>query len=189
MNAPVTPCSATRARAAGIITLMAAAALAAAACSGSPSSPGLGGSPSAGGSANSSSGVAYSQCVRAHGVPNFPDPGSNGQIRKAAAIRALREVSDSRAKAATYACARLNPGQPNPVLTAQEQQAFLRAAACMRSHGFTNFPDPTFAGGHASLPRIPSSIDTKSRQFIQAEQTCIKLIPARVRPNAPGPGG
>jgi hypothetical protein len=128
--------------------------------------------------------------VRAHGVPNFPDPGSNGQIDKAAAVRALREVSDSVAKAATDACRRLNPaGQANPVLTAQEQQDYLRAAACMRSHGFTNFPDPTFPGGRASLPRIPASIDTRSRQFILAEQTCIKLIPARVRPGGPGSGG
>ena len=178
-----------RARAAAVITVMAAAAVLAAACGGSPSSTGSGGSPTAGGSANSPSGVAYSRCVRAHGVPNFPDPGSNGQISKPAVVRALREVSDSRARAATYACARLNPGRAAPVLTAQEQQDYLRAAACMRSHGFTSFPDPTFPGGHASLPRIPSNIDTKSRQFIAAGQTCIKLIPARVRPNAPRSGG
>ena len=178
MNAPV------------VITVIAATALVAAACNGSPSSAGSGGSPSAGSAANSSSGVAYSQCVRAHGVPNFPDPGSNGQIPKPAAVRALRQVSNSRAMAATYACAKLNPAnQANPVLTAQEQQDFLRAAACMRSHGFASFPDPTFPGGHANFPRIPSSIDTKSRQFIHAAQTCIKLIPARVRPNAPGSGG
>jgi hypothetical protein len=177
-------------RRAGIITVIATAALAATACGGSPSSAGSGASASTGGSANSSSGVAYSRCVRAHGVPNFPDPGSTGQISKAAAVRALRQVSDARAKAATYACRRLNPaGQADPVLTAQQQLDYLKAAACMRSHGFTSFPDPTFPGGRASLPRIPASIDTKSRQFIRAEQTCIKLIPAGVRPGGPGSGG
>jgi hypothetical protein len=168
-----------RARAAGVIAVMAAAAVLAAACGGSPSSTGSGGSRTAGGSANSSSAVAYSRCVRAHGVPNFPDPGSNGQIPKEAVVRALREVSDSRAKAATNACANLNPaGQGSPTLTAQEQQDYLRVAACMRSHGITNFPDPTFPGGHLNLPHIPSSIDTKSRQVTQAAQTCTKLIPA-----------
>jgi hypothetical protein len=177
-----------QARRAVIITFMAAAALVAAACGGTPSSAGSGGSPTPG--PNSSAGIAYSQCVRAHGVPNFPDPGSNGQISAAAAKHALRQVSDSRAMAATYACRRLSPfRQANPVLTAQEQQDFLRAAACMRSHGFTSFPDPIFPGGRASLPRIPSSIDTASPQFIQAEQTCIKLIPAPVRPGGPGSGG
>ena len=168
-----------RARVAAVITLMAAAALLTAACSGSPSSTGSGGSLTAGGSANSSSAVAYSRCVRAHGVPNFPDPDSNGQIPKEAVVPALREVGDSRAKAATNACANLNPaGQESPTLTAREQQDYLRAAACMRSHGITNFPDPTFPGGHVNLPQIPSSIDISSTQFAQARQTCEKLIPA-----------
>ena len=168
-----------RARVAAVITPMAAAALLTAACSGSPSSTGSGGSPTAGGSANSSSAVAYSRCVRAHGVPNFPDPDSNGQIPKEAVVPALREVGDSRAKAATNACANLNPaGQESPTLTAREQQDYLRAAACMRSHGITNFPDPTFPGGHVNLPQIPSSIDISSTQFAQARQTCEKLIPA-----------
>jgi hypothetical protein len=165
---------------------MAAAALLAVACGGSPSSTGFSGSPNAGGSANSQA-LAYSRCVRSHGVPDFPDPGSNGQIHKPAAVRALRRVGDSRAKAATYACANLNPaGQGNPTLTAREQQDYLKAAACMRSHGFSNLPDPTFPGGHVNLPRIPSGIDTKSRQFTQAAQTCTKPIPAGLPGTRPG---
>ena len=166
-----------------------ATALPAAACSsGSPSSAGSTGAPQAGGAANSSSGLAYSRCVRAHGVPDFPDPGSSGQLSKQAVVTALRAVSDSRAAAATGACARLNPaGQEDPVLTAQEQQDYLRAVACMRSHGITGFPDPTFPGGHLDL-QIPSSIDTTSRQFTRAEQTCTRLIPAGL-PHGSGSGG
>ena len=163
---------------------MAAAALLAA-CGGSPSSTGSGSSPNAGGSANSQA-LAYSRCVRSHGVPGFPDPENNGQIPKDAVVRALRRLSDSRAKAATAACANLNPtGQGGPTLTAQQQQDYLRAAACMRSHGITGFPDPTFPGGRVSLS-IPSSIDTKSRQFTQAAQTCTKLIPAGLPYSRPG---
>ncbi len=169
--------------------IVAATALPAAACSsGSPSSAGSTGSLRAGGSANSSSGLAYSRCVRAHGVPDFPDPGSDGQLSKQAVVTALRAVSDSRAVAATGACARLNPaGQESPILTAQEQQDYLRAVACMRSHGITSFPDPTFPGGRLNL-QIPSSIDTRSRQFTRAEQTCTKLIPAGL-PHGTGSGG
>ena len=160
------------ARVAAVITATTGLALLAAACS-----TGSGGSPNAGGSANSQA-VAYSRCMRSHGVPDFPDPASNGQIPKEAVIHALRGVSDSRAKAATNACANLNPaGQGSPTLTAQEQQDYLRAAACMRSHGITGFPDPTFPGGRVNLS-IPSSIDTTSRQFTQAAQTCTRLIPA-----------
>jgi hypothetical protein len=173
---------------AAVMTVVAAAALLAVACSDSPSSTRTGGAPTSGGAPNIPSWVAYSQCVRSHGVPNFPDPDSSGQLSKDLAIRALREVSDSRARAATYACANLNPEEHgSPPLTAQQQQDYLRAAACMRAHGITNFPDPTFSGGSAHLPVIPASIDTSSQQFLRARQTCERLIPAGLR-NGPSGG-
>ena len=130
--------------------------------------------------------LVYSRCVRSHGVPDFPDPGSNGQIRKEAAVRALRGVSDSRAKAATNACANLNPaGQESPTLTAHEQRDYLKAAACMRSHGIASFPDPAFSGGGVHFS-IPSSVDTRSERFTQARRTCARLIPAGLPYSGPG---
>jgi hypothetical protein len=162
-----------RARVAAVITVTAAAALLAAACSGSPSSTGPSGSPNAGGSANSQA-LAYTQCMRAHGVPDFPDPTSNGQIPKQE-IRQL-EVGASRLQAAGSACQNLLPAGQAP-LTAQEQRDYLKAAACMRSHGITNFPDPVFPGGRVHFP-IPAGIDTSSTQFTQARRSCEKLIPA-----------
>jgi hypothetical protein len=162
-----------RARVAAVITVTAATLLAAA-CSGSPSSTGPGGSPAAGGSASSPSALAFSQCVRSHGIPGFPDPDSNGQFSK----EKLRQVavSASRLRAVEDTCQNLLPAGPPP-LTAQDQQDYLKAAACMRSHALTNFPDPTFSDGSVSFD-IPSSIDTGSQRFIQARQTCEKLIPA-----------
>lgn len=59
----------------------------------------------------------------------------------------------------------------------QQQQDYLNAAACMRSHGITNFPDPSFSGGRVEFPDI-NKIDTHSTQFTQARQTCQRLIPA-----------
>ena len=177
-----------RARVAAVIIVMADAALLVAACSGGPSSTGSGGSPNAGGSANSQA-LAYSRCVRSHGVPDFPDPDSNGQIPKEAAVRALRGLSDPRAMAATGACANLNPAeQGSRTLTAQEQQDYLSAAACMRSHGITNFPDPVFSGGSVHFA-IPSSIDASSMPFTQARQTCERLIPAGLPYSSSAPGG
>ena len=176
-----------RAHAVAVITVLAAPL--AAACSGSPSPAGSGGSPSAGGSAHSPSAVAYSRCVRAHGVPDFPDPNGSGDIPKQAVVNAAQQVSASRFQAATAACQRLNPRQaPGTLshpLTAQEQQDYLRAAACMRSHGFPGFPDPAFSAGRVTV-NIPASIDTTSRQFSQAAQTCTKLIPAGLPYSRPG---
>ena len=162
-----------RGRVAAVITVMATAALLAAACGGSPPSTGSGGSPTAGGSANPSSAVAYSRCVRAHGVPNFPDPDSNGQIPEAAK-RALREVSDSRAKAATYACADLNPYNSSgsqPTASAQTIAERLSLSRCMRGHGVPNFPDPNSTGDYDLHGIDPHSPVVKS-----AALTCLHVL-------------
>ena len=125
--------------------------------------------------------LAYASCMRSHGVPNFPDPDGSGQIPKQLVIPAARAVSDSTFRAAGDACTHLLPagglsGHDNPTITARDQQDYLRAVACMRSHGFPTFPDPTFSGGHVSL-QMPSSINPNSAAFTRAAATCRKLIP------------
>ena len=165
-----------RTRTAAIITALGGAGLLVAACGGSPSS--AGGSHHGGGSASSASGIAYSQCMRAHGVPNFPDLGSGRQIPKAVIVAALRQVSDSVARRASDACASLYPRQQtSQPLTAQQQQDYLRAAACIRSHGFPGFPDPTFSGGSVHF-NVPPGMNTTSPQAVQAVQACRHFIPA-----------
>jgi hypothetical protein len=169
-----------------------AVGIAVAACGGSPSTPGVAtgsttnttaASPSARGSTQATGLLAYSSCMRSHGVPNFPDPDSSGGIPKPAAAGALQEVSNSQSQAATNDCRHLLPagkslgGQPSQTVTAQDQHYYLHAAACMRSHGFTNFPDPVFSGGSVNFP-VPASIDANSPQFAQAVHACQKLIPA-----------
>jgi hypothetical protein len=126
--------------------------------------------------------LAYASCMRSHGIPRFPDPTAKGGIPKTAVIAAFRAVSNSQAETAQKDCRHLLPatgslsGRTNPVLTARQRQDYLKAAACMRSHGVTDFPDPTFPDGHVSF-RIPSNIDTHTPQVTQAEQICRKLIP------------
>ena len=75
------------ARTAAAIIATAALALLTAACGGSPSPTGSGDSLGAAGSADSQSSnsqkmLAFSHCVRSHGVPNFPDPNSSGVLPK-----------------------------------------------------------------------------------------------------------
>ena len=156
------------ARTSAAIVATAALALPAAACGGSPSSTGPGG----GSSAYASQALAFARCVRAHGVPDFPDPDSRGLFPKAA----VPGVSVAQLRAAERPCSNLLAAG-RPPLTAHEQQDYLTAAACMRSHGITGFPDPVFSHGSVSFP-IPSSIDTRSERFTQARQACARLIPA-----------
>jgi hypothetical protein len=168
-----------RARAAAVITVMAAAALLAAACSSSPSSTGSGDSPHAGGSANSPSALGYSQCMRSHGVPNFPDPDSNGQIPKEE-IRQLG-VSDSRLKAAGSACQNLWPYQaPSQAQQRQQLTDDVKFAQCMRSHGVPNFPDPTSSDGRVEFDISVSrdGFDPHSPQIIAKAHECQYVLPA-----------
>ena len=166
------------ARPAAATIAAAALALLTASCSGSPSAIGSPSSTGAGGASSTfvSHELAFARCVRVHGVPNFPDPqpSSNGKFPGSSAQQL--GTSDSVLRAASRACQNLLPAGQSP-LTAHEQLDYVKAAACMRSHGIASFPDPAFSGGGVHFP-IPSSIDTRSERFTQAQQSCARLIPA-----------
>jgi hypothetical protein len=168
-----------RARVAAIVTVMAAAALLAAACSGSPSSTGPGGSPIAGGSATSQL-VAYTQCMRSHGVPDYPDPDRSGQLPKITAASQVG-VSDSRLTAAEGACQALWPYRP-PTQAQQQQQLTddLKFAQCMRSHGVPKFPDPTTSDGRVEFVISVSrdGFDPHSSQILAKARACEHVLPA-----------
>jgi hypothetical protein len=159
----------------------------------SPAGPG-GSSSSSGGSQGSqasqdSQGVAYSACVRAHGVPNFPDPkiSTNGNEVKVA-IGINPSISDNpNFKSAQQACSKLLPGggpgsSSSQQISPREQSQYLRAAACIRLHGIPNFPDPTFSGGGVHLPQS-AGIDLHSPQVRAAEEACQSLIPGGLHGN------
>jgi hypothetical protein len=71
-----------------------------------------------------------------------------------------------------------NSGQsPGPTITPADRTDYLKAAACMRSHGYAAFPDPTFQNNTVQA-RVPSTIDQDSPPFKRVAATCTKLIPA-----------
>jgi hypothetical protein len=189
--------------------LIAAAALTLpVACSGSPSSAGPGGSPHAGGSATSPSAVAYSACMRSHGVPNFPDPGSNGQVPKA--DPQLLGVSSAQLQAAQRTCQHLYPANGGTLSASSLRQCYefgicpqalvrqaltagLKFAQCMRSHGVPNWPDPmtdsqgrplfdiAVPGGHGFAPGrgLPASPPVaRGGQINTKINECGRLDPA-----------
>jgi len=180
---PHSPCTALIT--AGIL----AAGVAVAACS-SPSTPAAATGPSA--TAASPGLLAYSSCVRSHGVPNFPDPASGGGIPKESGQQL--GVSDSQLQAAQSACQHLIPpgeslgGQPIQTITAQQQQYYLKAAACMRSHGVTNFPEPVFQHGQVEFPMLSHLVDLNSPLFTRAYHICQKLIPPGLPDSGSGDG-
>lgn len=106
--------------------------------SGAPS----GATTGAAGGLNYGQAVKFSNCMRASGVPNFPDPSAGGEL----AIRpgsGLNPASPA-FQAAQKRCAKFMPGGkagPGKPTKAQFARA-LAFARCVRAHGLTTFPDP-----------------------------------------------
>jgi hypothetical protein len=172
----LTPRRATLAATAGLAMLV----LVAAACSNGPKSPGVaGGGPTTtvgSSSAGGSSGVmgqflAYAQCMRSHGISDFPDPSTAGggiafDLHGGPGSDLNR--NDPRYEAANQACQSLLPGGlGTPQRSKQQIAEEVKLAACMRSHGFPSFPDPNSQGAFDF-----SGIDRNSTQFQSAMQTC-----------------
>jgi hypothetical protein len=99
-------------------------------------------------------GVRYSDCMRTHRVPNFPDLNANGSVSVPSSINPASPAFES----AQSACASLRPrGSPPSPISAPQQASFDANARCMRTHGIPDFPDPTFGpGGHGLGVQFPA---------------------------------
>jgi hypothetical protein len=116
--------------------------------------------------------VAFSACMRKHGVPNFPDPKAVGH---GYGLTIGNEIANSpQFKNAEQVCKKLLPNGGAP--TAQEQakqlQEALKYAACIRAHGMPDYPDPKVHGGGIEMGEAPDS-----PQFKIAQKACQQLAP------------
>ena len=149
-----------------------------------------GGSPSPGSSASANP-LGFSQCMRSHGIPNYPDPGSNGSIPKETAQQL--GVTNSRYQAATSACAHLLPNSDHGGLSQADMQRAWSGtrsfAGCMRSHGVSNWPDPTDDGDGSPVFYLQNKIDTNAPQVVTEIHACQHLIPPEDRSFGGSPGG
>jgi hypothetical protein len=148
-----------------------------------PAAPGSG-SPEA-------AALAFAGCMRANGVPDFPDPSASGGFlfRKGAGV----DPGSSAFKAAQSKCRGFLPdiGGPGsgPAISAQALARWLKIAQCMRRHGVPDFPDPRTAAPanpQAALGRgggvisdiegaifvFPGTVDQQSPAFTHAAAAC-----------------
>jgi hypothetical protein len=168
-----------------------AAMIGLAACGSSDPTGTAGGSTSAqDSSANSSKALQFAQCMRSHGVSNFPDPSSSGginlQVQKTPNGTSVNgvEVNGPAFQSAMQACRSYLPngGKPSAAQTAKIKAQALAMSRCMRSHGVPNFPDPTFQtgpnGGVGLGIRIGqnSGINPNSPQFQAAQKDCGSIL-------------
>ena len=172
-----------RLRQAGAIAIaFAAVGVLAAGCGGSPASHRGSAKPS-----ETTLLIEFSACLRAHGLPHFPDPQSeaagggfpskslNPYMNPSATgslalndytpqFQAAEKHCSSLARASLFI---MSPAQIQ-AQTQQEVKQGLATVACMRKHGFPDMPDPTAQGA----VMIPSSIEMNSPQYKAAAKLC-----------------
>jgi hypothetical protein len=119
--------------------------------------------------------LAYAQCIRAHGVPSYPDPNSKGQfVIQNGSNNPTANVSTTVLNAAAQACQKLLPASMQKPPSGQKvTTAQLQWAACMRSHGEPNFPDPASNGSFT----LPPGVNAESPQFQAALKACPRPAP------------
>jgi hypothetical protein len=89
------------------------------------------------------------QCMRSHGVPNFPDPSPG----RPSVIPNSINAETPAFKSAEKACARyLAGGSGQGSGSESEKLELLNLAKCMRAHDLPNFPDPTTSPPPAPAP-------------------------------------
>jgi hypothetical protein len=119
--------------------------------------------------------LSYAECMRTHGVPNFPDPtkGSHGF-----SFNPKADSSSPRYASSNDACKHLLPddgGPPTAAQIAAETARLLKYAQCMRAHGEVNFPDPIVKPNAFGFSL--NGIDPNSAQFKTAQKACASLAP------------
>ena len=122
-----------------------------------------GGATGAGVSANSC--VKFAACIRAHGVPDFPDPGGSPPP-------GLKHVPAF--QTAMKTCLKLEPPgtSKGKYFNAWQRATAVAQVRCIREHGMPNFPDPTFpASGGELLPAI-AGFNPASSAFRHAAAAC-----------------
>jgi hypothetical protein len=96
--------------------------------------------------------VKFSECIRAHGVSDFPDPNAKNDFEYGVS------VSETVWTKAVNACKDLQPpGTLSSKRTPKQQSATLRLAACVRANGVKDFPDPVEGEPVVDTNKIPSS--------------------------------
>jgi hypothetical protein len=116
---------------------------------GTATSAGTGGSQNA---TDQDKAVKFAECMRANGVPDFPDPNTKGADSYGVS------VSPAVFTKAVDACKALEPpGALSAKLTPEQQSAALRFAQCVRDHGVEDFPDPVSGQPLIDTTKIPSS--------------------------------
>jgi hypothetical protein len=124
--------------------------------------------------------------MRSQGVPNFPDPNGSGAIPKETTQQL--GVSGSHYQTAQAACAHLlaNSGGVSQTEIQQMMSGMRNFAGCMRSHGASNWPDPSTDRAGYPVFYLQRTIDASAPQIVTKIHVCQHLLPQSGSLSIPG---
>ena len=121
--------------------------------------------------------LGFSNCMRANGVPNFPDLSDKGMlIQGNGETLSVNGVSLNAPafRTARAQCQKYLPTAPaSATQTARQSERGLEFAKCMRSHGVPNFPDPRVISSQGGNQQVYlHGVNTQSPAFEAAAKSC-----------------
>jgi hypothetical protein len=139
-----------------------------------------GGSATTAGNPGQNQLVAYSHCMRSHGLPTFPDPVDGQGIPKGEL-----PLTSPQFTSASNACQKLMPAsglgpQTTPEQTSTRVANALAFAGCIRRHGFPNFPDPTSGGQITHAMIAEAGINLHQPAVLQAADACVSVTHGQI---------
>lgn len=112
--------------------------------------------------------LEYAQCMREHGVPmEDPKPGEPGVIVN----NVKREALEAAEKECGHLMEDVVSDDTASEIPAEEKEAMLAQAQCMRDHGW-DFPDPQFGDRGQVKMELGSEIDPEDPSFQADHQEC-----------------
>ena len=115
--------------------------------------------------------VKFSECMRDNGVREFPDPPASGGLTIDGVLNGSSLDPNAPAwKQAIGACKDLQPPgfTGDEEVTAEEQEARLEFAQCIRDNGVEDFPDPAPDAPLVDTNRIPSAAEDGGMSILNA---------------------
>jgi hypothetical protein len=174
--------------------VLASVALAVVSCGGGSSNPGVAhlsgasstvsstatGASAAGSDSPEAAALAFAGCMRANGVPHFPDPKAGGGFLFHTGVGA--DPSSPAFKAAQTKCKKFLPPGPGSGAppSAKTLVHYLTVAQCMRRHGVPEFPDP-----RTTAPPNPRAALGSGGGVISDIEGVIFIFPGRIAQQSP----
>jgi hypothetical protein len=122
------------------------------------------------GTDNHEQAVKFAECMRDNGIRDFPDPDASGQFTIDEVLNGSSLDSSTPAwQSAITACKDLEPsGFTGDTRSAQQQEAALEFAQCIRDNGVRDFPDPGPNDALVDTNRIPSLATSDDLSILNA---------------------